>query len=155
MNLATNYKNYHAQGMRTELWQAKKIVDSTLHPDTWKPVLLPFRMLCYVFSNLIVKAGILIPGVTGEFWDGRLPTSINSANTNQSTPLSTEAMIKSYFMAVSTSCSVALGLNSMVPWISFVSQQTKTILARLVPFAALASAGALNVFLMRGEEFVV
>lgn len=55
-------------------------------------------------------------------------------------------------MAVSASCSVALGLNSLVPRISFVSQQTKTILARLVPFAAVASAGALNVFLMRGEE---
>jgi hypothetical protein len=61
-------------------------------------------------------------------------------------------MIKSYFMAVSASCSVALGLNSMVPRISFLSHQTKTILARLVPFAAVASAGALNVFLMRGEE---
>lgn len=55
-------------------------------------------------------------------------------------------------MAVSASCSVGLGLNSLVPRISFVSQQTKTILARLVPFAAVASAGALNVFLMRREE---
>lgn len=81
-----------------------------------------------------------------------LNVTINSANANQSAPLSTEAMIKSYFMAVSASCSVALGLNSIVPRISFVSQQTKTILARLVPFAAVASAGALNVFLMRGEE---
>ena len=40
----------------------------------------------------------------------------------------------------------------MVPRISFVTQQTKAILKRLVPFAAVASAGALNVFLMRGEE---
>lgn len=61
-------------------------------------------------------------------------------------------MIKSYFMAVSASCTVALGLTHMVPRISFVTQQTKTILKRLVPFAAVASAGALNVFLMRGEE---
>jgi len=33
-----------------------------------------------------------------------------------------------------------------------VSPNTKLILGRLVPFAAVASAGALNVFLMRGEE---
>jgi hypothetical protein len=36
-----------------------------------------------------------------------------------------------------------------------VSPAAKTILGRLVPFAAVASAGALNVFLMRGEEMRV
>ncbi len=60
--------------------------------------------------------------------------------------------MKSYFLAVSASCSVALGLNAVVPRIKGFSQGTKIVLARLVPFAAVASAGALNVFLMRGEE---
>jgi hypothetical protein len=53
---------------------------------------------------------------------------------------------------VGASCSVALGLNALVPRLKNVSPATKTILGRLVPFAAVASAGALNVFLMRGEE---
>lgn len=61
-------------------------------------------------------------------------------------------MIQSYFLAVSASCSVALGLNAIVPRLKRISPGTKTILTRLVPFAAVASAGALNVFLMRGEE---
>lgn len=61
-------------------------------------------------------------------------------------------MVKSYFLAVSASCSVALGLNAIVPRLKRLSPGTKTILTRLVPFAAVASAGALNVFLMRGEE---
>lgn len=60
-------------------------------------------------------------------------------------------MVKSYLMAVSASCSVALGLNAMVPRLK-VAPNTKLILGRLVPFAAVATAGALNVFLMRGEE---
>lgn len=47
---------------------------------------------------------------------------------------------------------MALGLNALVPRLKKVSPATKTILTRLVPFAAVASAGALNVFLMRGEE---
>lgn len=46
-----------------ELWHAKKVVDSTLHPDTNKPVLLPFRMSSYVLSNLVVTAGMLTPGL--------------------------------------------------------------------------------------------
>ena len=60
--------------------------------------------------------------------------------------------MKSYLVAVSASCSVALGLNAVVPRLRRLSPATKMILTRLVPFAAVASAGALNVFLMRGEE---
>lgn len=60
--------------------------------------------------------------------------------------------MESYLLAVSASCSVALGLNALVPRLRRLSPATKTVLTRLVPFAAVASAGALNVFLMRGEE---
>lgn len=55
-------------------------------------------------------------------------------------------------MAVSASCTVALGLNALVPRLKSLSPAARLTLGRLVPFAAVASAGALNVFLMRGEE---
>ena len=61
-------------------------------------------------------------------------------------------MVKSYFLAVGASCTVALGLNALVPRLKSLSPATRLTLGRLVPFAAVASAGALNVFLMRGEE---
>ena len=78
--------------------------------------------------------------------------AINSANANKSTLLSTSTLIRSYLLAVSASCGVALGLNTLVPRLRSVSPGTKVVLGRLVPFAAVATAGALNVFLMRGEE---
>jgi hypothetical protein len=53
---------------------------------------------------------------------------------------------------VSASCGVALGLNALVPRLKSLSPNARLIAGRLVPFAAVASAGALNVFLMRGEE---
>ena len=31
-----------------ELWEAKYLVDATVHPDTGEPILLPFRMSCFV-----------------------------------------------------------------------------------------------------------
>ncbi|KAI4144581.1 MAG: hypothetical protein L6R39_004117 [Caloplaca ligustica] len=157
-NLVSLYKQGHVQSMTPELWRAKKIVDSTLHPDTGQPVFLPFRMSCFVISNLIVTAGMLTPGLktTGtllwQITNQSLNVAINTANANKSTPLSTSAMVRSYFLAVSASCSVALGLNALVPRLRRFSPATKTVLTRLVPFAAVASAGALNVFLMRGEE---
>ena len=66
--------------------------------------------------------------------------------------MSTKTLVQSYLLAVSASCSVAVGLNAIVPRLKHVSPNTKLILGRLVPFAAVATAGALNVFLMRGEE---
>ena len=78
--------------------------------------------------------------------------AINFSNANKSTPLSTSTIVQSYFLAVSASCGVALGLNALVPRLKSLSPNAKMIAGRLVPFAAVASAGALNVFLMRGEE---
>ncbi|BDD61293.1 hypothetical protein MAP00_006349 [Monascus purpureus] len=156
--LISQYKQGLVPTMSPELWKAKKIVDSTLHPDTGEPVFLPFRMSCYVLSNLVVTAGMLTPGLktTGTLlWqiaNQSLNVAINSANANKSTPLSVSQMAQSYVMAVSASCSVALGLNAVVPRLKRVSPNTKLILGRLVPFAAVASATALNVLLMRGEE---
>ncbi|KAL1967433.1 hypothetical protein VTN77DRAFT_3218 [Rasamsonia byssochlamydoides] len=156
--LVTAYKQGEIKEMTPELWYAKKVVDSTLHPDTGEPVFLPFRMSCFVLSNLVVTAGMLTPGLktTGTLlWqiaNQSLNVAINSANANKSTTLTTSMMVKSYLMAVSASCSVALGLNALVPRLKNLSPNTRLILGRLVPFAAVSSATALNVLLMRGEE---
>jgi hypothetical protein len=81
-----------------------------------------------------------------------LNVAINFSNANKTTPLATSTIVKSYFLAVGASCGVALGLNAIVPRLKSLSPNAKMIAGRLVPFAAVASAGVLNVFLMRGEE---
>ncbi|KAI0186978.1 sideroflexin-5 [Xylaria flabelliformis] len=159
--LVMAYKQGDIKEMTPELWKAKKILDSTIHPDTGEPVLLPFRMSCFALSNLVVTAGMLTPGLSNtgtilwQIGNQSLNVAINNANANKSTPLSYSKLAQSYLMAVGASCSVAVGLNSLVPRLKRVSPQTKLILGRLVPFAAVASAGFLNVFLMRGEEMRV
>ncbi|KAF2216225.1 hypothetical protein CERZMDRAFT_109175 [Cercospora zeae-maydis SCOH1-5] len=157
-SLITQYKQGTIQQMTPEIWTAKKIVDSTLHPDTGEPVFLPFRMSCFVLSNLVVTAGMLTPNLTTagtiawQVANQSLNVAINFSNANKSTPMSTSSIIQSYFLAVSASCGVAVGLNSIVPRLKRLSPSAKITLGRLVPFAAVASAGVLNVFLMRGEE---
>ncbi|KAH7374791.1 tricarboxylate carrier [Plectosphaerella cucumerina] len=156
--LLTDYKQGKIKHMSPELWQAKKLVDSTLHPDTGETILLPFRMSAFVLSNLIVTAGMLQPGlgtggtVAWQVINQSLNVAINSANANKSSPLSWSKMAQSYFAAVSVSCGVAVGLNKVVPRLKSLTPATRVTLTRLVPFAAVATAGALNVFLMRGEE---
>ncbi|KOS19211.1 putative mitochondrial transport protein [Escovopsis weberi] len=155
--LVTDYKTGKIEHMTPELWHAKKIVDSTLHPDTGEPVFLPFRMSCFVLSNLIVTAGMLQPGlgtagtIAWQVANQSLNVAINSSNANKSSPMTAATLAKSYAVAVTASCSVALGLNALVPRLR-VAPATRAVLSRLVPFAAVASAGALNVYLMRRGE---
>ncbi|CAN6607386.1 sideroflexin Fsf1p [Trichomonascus vanleenenianus] len=154
--LISGYKN-GAGPMTPELWRAKRALDSTLHPDTGVPVTLPFRMSSYVLSNLVVTVGMLTPGmgnVGTVFWqwvNQSLNVAVNTANANKSHPLTIQQLLTNYALAVTGSCSVALGLNAVVPRLR-VAPHTKQLLGRLVPFAAVASAGIVNVFLMRSEE---
>jgi tricarboxylate carrier len=156
--LISQFKTGQIKEMTDELWKSKKILDSTVHPDTGEAVLLPFRMSSCVLSNLIVTGGMLTPnlGTAGTlFWqvtNQSLNVAINISNANKSHPLSTTQLIKNYAIAVTASCGVALGLNSIVPRLTKVSANTKLILGRLVPFAAVVSAGVVNVFAMRSEE---
>ncbi|KAK2000581.1 tricarboxylate carrier [Colletotrichum falcatum] len=156
--LLTDYKQGRITSMTPDLWKAKKVVDSTLHPDTGEPVLLPFRMSAFVLTNLVVTAGMLQPGlgtagtIAWQVVNQSLNVAINSANANKSSPLTWRKLGESYAMAVSVSCGVAVGLNKLVPRLRNLTPATRTTLTRLVPFAAVASAGFLNVLLMRGEE---
>ncbi|CCD24909.1 Fsf1p NDAI_0E00930 [Naumovozyma dairenensis CBS 421] len=141
-----------------EFWIAKKHLDSTVHPDTGETVILPFRMSSCVISNLVVTLGMLTPGLgtTGTlFWqwaNQSLNVAVNSANANKSHKMSTKQLMTNYAAAVTASCGVALGLNSVVPKLKNVTPNTKLILGRLIPFAAVVTAGIVNVFLMRGNE---
>lgn len=156
--LISAYRTGQVSQMSPELWRAKRVLDSTLHPDTGETVMLPFRMSSYVLSNLVVTVGMLTPGlgtVGTLFWqiaNQSLNVAVNTANANKSHPLSTSQLVTSYLMAVTGSCSVALGLNAIVPRLKSITPATRTVLSRLVPFAAVVSAGMVNVFLMRGEE---
>ncbi|OBZ86247.1 putative mitochondrial transport protein fsf1 [Choanephora cucurbitarum] len=140
-----------------ELWKAKKVVDSTIHPDTGEPVLLPFRMSCFVPTNMILVAGMLLPNPSIKsilFWqwaNQSVNVAFNSANANKTTPMSIKETAIAYVSAVTTSCTLAVGLNQAVPRLQ-VSPHLKSLCMKLVPFTAVAAAGTVNVFLMRGKE---
>ena len=72
---------------------------------------------------------------------------VNYANRNASNKLSTKQLLTAYGSAVVASCSVALGLSECVKRGIF-----PRFVARFVPFTAVSSAGALNVFVMRWNE---
>lgn len=157
-DIISSYRSGQLKQTTPEFWHAKRQLDSTVHPDTGETVLLPFRMSCCVLSNLVVTAGMLTPnlGTAGTlFWqwaNQSVNVAVNSANANKSHPMSMSQLASNYAAAVTASCGVAIGLNKIVPKLKNIKPHTKLILGRLVPFAAVVSAGMVNVFLMRGNE---
>ncbi|KAF8251483.1 Tricarboxylate/iron carrier [Wilcoxina mikolae CBS 423.85] len=161
-SLLSAYKHGALPSMTPSLWTAKKVCDATLHPDTGTPVFLPLRMSAFIFSNLLVTAGMLQPNLTTrgviawQITNQTLNVCINSANANKSSPLSYSQLATSFVLAVSASCGVAVGLGKVVAGLKKVgrgvSPGLKMVLGRLVPFAAVATAGVVNVGLMRGGE---
>ncbi|KAK4050590.1 Sideroflexin FSF1 [Microbotryomycetes sp. JL201] len=139
------------------VWKAKQLVDSSIHPDTGLPVPLPFRMSAFVPTNLIIVGGMLMPNPTLKsviFWqwaNQSLNVCVNYSNANKSIQMS-NSEIASYVSATLASCSIAVGLNSIVPRLTGVSPGTRALLAKFVPFAAVASAGVVNIGLMRWKE---
>lgn len=100
----------------------------------------------------MLQPGLAMGGtVAWQIANQSLNVAINSSNANKSSPMTMSTLAKSYGVAVTASCSVALGLNALVPRLK-VAPSTRNILKRLVPFAAVATAGALNAYLMRRGE---
>ncbi|KAH6571701.1 hypothetical protein BASA62_003710 [Batrachochytrium salamandrivorans] len=106
-----------------QLWRAKQLVDSTFHPDT------------------------------GEKWVNQSANvAFNYCNANKTTEMSMTETVGAYAAAVGASCTIAVGLNQWLLRAKHLSPTTLSVLSRGVPFAAVAAAGTLNVFLMRQKE---
>ncbi|GAA5999709.1 Fsf1p [Rhodotorula paludigena] len=139
------------------VWKAKQLVDSSIHPDTGEPVPLPFRLSAFVPTNLVIVAGMLMPNPSLKsviFWqwaNQSLNVAVNYSNANKSISMSTSEIASAYAAATVASCSIAVGLSQLVPRLR-VSPTARALLSKLVPFAAVASAGCVNIGLMRWKE---
>ena len=137
--------------------KAKQLVNSSIHPDTHEPIALPFRMSAFVPTNLIIVAGMLIPNpglisIIGTQWANQsLNVGVNLANSNKSIQMSNQEIGIAYMAATATSVGLAVGLTKAVPRLP-VSQGMRSVLARLVPFVSVASAGVVNISCIRWKE---
>lgn len=140
------------------VWKAKQLVDSTLHPDTGLPVPLPFRMSAFVPTNLIIIAGMLMPNPSLKsviFWqwaNQSLNVCVNYSNANKSIEMSNTEIASAYASATAASCTIAVSLALLVPRLTRISPATRSLLGKFVPFVAVATAGCVNIGLMRWKE---
>eukprot|EP01084_Bolivina_argentea_P214498 364125_1 len=144
--------------LNTKLWDARLRTDAIIHPQTNEKIFLPFRMSCFVPMNLPIAAGMLLSkslgaGLFWQWYNQSYNVCVNYSNGNKSNQLSNIKIIQAYCMAVAASCSVSYGLNKLLSASQKrFSPSSYYLLSKTIPFTAVATAGALNVILMRYNE---
>lgn len=141
-----------------QLWEAQKVKQSIIHPDTGKEIFMPFRMSGYVPFGTPIVVGMLLPNLTFKqmiFWQWLNQSHnacFNYSNRNATKPTPTSKFVLGYVGAVTSAISIAVGLSYLIKKANRFSPATKMLIQRFVPFPAVASANICNVFLMRNNE---
>nr|CAB3266024.1 sideroflexin-2-like [Phallusia mammillata] len=153
--IVTGYSSGNCPPRITEdkLWQAKHLYDSAFHPDTGERMNLFGRMSFQVPSGMTIISLLLqfykTPGQVAlmQWLNQSFNALVNFTNRNAASETTTRQMMFAYVTATSTALGVALGLNAY-------SKQAPTIVARCVPFAAVAAANVVNIPLSRQSELL-
>lgn len=138
-----------------ELWQARKLKTSAIHPDTKEIVARPFRMAGYVPFNGPICVSMMVFTQTPQLvffnWLNQTHNAaVNYANRNASSESSNEVLAQSYAMAVSTALAVALGSSMLIKRSFDPATAQKMLKFVALPAATLASSG--NAYMMRSPE---
>ncbi|XP_067098854.1 sideroflexin-5a isoform X1 [Osmerus mordax] len=141
-----------------QLWQAQKIKQAILHPDTGDKILMPFRMSGYIPFGTPVVIGLLLPNQTllsSIFWQWLNQSHnacVNYSNRNATKPTPVSTFCVGYVGAVTSAVSIAVGLKVLVQRADKFGPATRVLLQRFIPFPAVAGANVCNVLLMRHSE---
>ncbi|KAJ8269458.1 hypothetical protein COCON_G00120650 [Conger conger] len=141
-----------------QLWDAQKIKQAIIHPDTGEKIFMPFRMSGYVPFGTPIVVGLLLPNQTlgsTVFWQWLNQSHnacVNFSNRNATKPTPASRFVQGYLGAVTSAVSIAVGLNVMIQKAQRFSPATRLLVQRFIPFPAVAGANICNVGLMRHNE---
>ncbi|XP_046870802.1 sideroflexin-5a isoform X4 [Hypomesus transpacificus] len=125
-----------------QLWQAQKIKQAILHPDTGDKILMPFRMSGYIPFGTPVVIGLLLPNQTllsSIFWQWLNQSHnacVNYSNRNATKPTPVSTFCLGYVGAVTSALSIAVGLKVLVQRADKFRPATRFLLQRFIPFPA-------------------
>jgi hypothetical protein len=141
--------------MDHSLWEAKRIVDSALHPETSSWIPRPFRMSGYLPYNgpiciSMVDATSIASLLFWSWLNQSQNALVNFHNRNSSSEMTNVTLLKSYAIAVASALLVAFGLSQYVE--SHYAGEQATELLRFVAFPSAVIASSLNCFIVRSPE---
>lgn len=148
-----------------DLWHARRVLESALHPDTGEPIFSLFRFSAFVPVNMVVVTATITPAVISSFpatafvhfLNQTYNAAINYANRNASNPVPTARLAEGYAGAVATSLSIGMLSTALTKRVAARAgggggAAAAAIIRSTLPFLAVSLAGASNVVLMRRNE---
>ena len=137
-----------------ELWEAKRLKSTILHPDTGLKLPHPFRFSAFIPCNMPILAGMMFSTKTTAsicFWQMINQTwnvGFNYCNRNASSNYTVAEMMTGYVAAMGGAIAVGLLADKFI-----VAYLGTGLLARsLGPPTAMAIAGNLNLVIIRRKE---
>jgi len=137
------------------LWEARRIVESAVHPDTGDWIPRPFRMSGYVPFNgpvcVAMVASQSTPALLFWSWANQSQNAlVNYYNRNASSTMTNETLAKSYAAAVGSALIVAFGLATAIQK-RFPADKARQLL-KWVAFPSAVVASSLNCYIVRSPE---
>lgn len=153
LNKAKEYKN--DRSMDREFWEAKRIVDAAVHPDTKEFIPRPFRMSGYVPYNgpicvAMVASTSTMPLLFWSWVNQSQNALVNYYNRNAASPMTNQTLMKSYSAAVGSALAVAFGLATFIQ--KRYSPTKAKELMKFVAFPSAIVASSLNCYIVRSPE---
>ncbi|XP_064370237.1 sideroflexin-2 isoform X2 [Dromaius novaehollandiae] len=155
---------------REQLRYAKTLYDSAFHPDSGERMNLLGRMSFQVPAGMALTGCMLqfyrtVPAVVFWQWVNQsFNAVVNYTNRNAASAISPRQIAVAYVTATGTALATAVGLNlytkclaaSCPPALTPASvlQRAPPLVARWVPFAAVAAANCVNIPMMRQQEII-
>ncbi|XP_050340539.1 sideroflexin-like [Bactrocera neohumeralis] len=164
---------------KAENWESTRVVDymdaskrvrAIVHPDTQKPILLPFRFSAYILMNFLNLCGMLHPSqqtpLRAMFWQFSNQTynvGFNYCNGSGKDGLPMHELFTGYCVATLTACGLSYGLSKLAaPASSSLSSATSAappsarqrFLQLIIPYTAVACANIANLAVIRFRDVV-
>eukprot|EP01134_Creolimax_fragrantissima_P003085 CFRG3085T1 len=143
-----------------DLWDARTLVESAVHPDTGDKVPHAFRFSGFVPANIVLVAALLSPAVIASpvktilaHWANQsYNAAVNYSNRNASQPVPSSLLVQGYLGAVTSSVSIGLGATALTKKAKNFGPAGGLAIRATLPFLACAIAGVVNITLMRKSE---